>query len=263
MALQTDHPLRVLMVMHMPASRELGGARVQLELADELRASGCEVRILDRNEILGGRRRGRFGVSPSEFAAQAVRRVRKVAQDYDIIDAHQGNLPVSKRRLGFDGLMVTRSVGLVPFYTEFARSTRRSWPETSNGRVLGRPLRRWRSARTLRQALATLRSCDLIIVPNADERAYLTDQLGLGQRTVVLPLGIAEERLIALGHTLDGRVPTSKRETGARARAHTIGPISPHACSMRYPTRRLHFLARTCPQGSWRTRWASPMGPSA
>jgi glycosyltransferase involved in cell wall biosynthesis len=206
-----DDPLRVLMVMHMPASRELGGARVQLELADELRASGCEVQILDRGEILGGRRAGRMGVSPAEFAAAAVRRVREIARDYDVIDAHQGNLPVSKRRLGFDGLLVTRSVGLVPFYKEFARTSRRSRPETSNGRVLARPMRRWRSWRTLRQAVATLHLCDLIIVPNADELAYLTDRLHLGEKTVVLPLGIAQRRLEELGDIRDDHAPAGQR----------------------------------------------------
>jgi glycosyltransferase involved in cell wall biosynthesis len=186
------------MVMHMVDSRDLGGARVQLELADELRSSGCEVRVMAREEILGGRRGGRFGVSPDAFAAAAVRRVREVAHEYDVIDAHQGNLPVSKRRLGFDGLLVTRSVGLAPLYADFARMARQRWPGATTGHVLARPLRRWRTWRSLRLVQATLGLCDLVIVPNADEQAYLEGRPGLGEKTVVVGLGIERRRLAEL-----------------------------------------------------------------
>lgn len=191
-------PLRVLMVMHMVDSRDLGGARVQLEIGDELRAHGCEVRVLAREEILGARRGGRLDVSPDAFAAAAIRQVREIARDYDVIDAHQGNLPVAKRRLRFDGLLVARSVGLVPLYADFARESRRRWPETSRGHPLARPMRRWRMRRSLRLAERTYRLADLISVPNEDERAYLERRLGLGARTVVLGLGIEERRLHSL-----------------------------------------------------------------
>ena len=198
------------MVMHMVDSRDLGGARVQLEIGDELRASGCEVRVLARNEILGGRRGGRFDVSPDAFARAAVRAVRAIACDYDVIDAHQGNLPVSKRRLGFDGLIVTRSVGLVPMYARFAREARRRWPETTRGHPFMRPVRRWRSARREHLAERTYELADLIIVPNEDERAYL-DRRGLGERTVVLGLGIEERRLGPLAAAVDAVAPQARQ----------------------------------------------------
>jgi glycosyltransferase involved in cell wall biosynthesis len=192
-AAHAARPLRVLMVMHIKGSKDLGGARVQLEIADELRGAGCEVRVLAREEILGGRRGGRLGVSPDAFAAAAVRHVRRIASEYDVIDAHQGNLPVSKRRLGFDGLLVTRSVGLVHLYEDFARTARLRWPG-STGTLLARPHRRWRAWRMLRVTDVTFRHADVITVPNADERAYL-DGGGLGGKTVVLGLGIEQCRL--------------------------------------------------------------------
>lgn len=209
-------PLRVLMVMHVPAALELGAARVQLELAEVLRARGCEVRILDRDEILGGRNMGRLGHSPQAITAAACRRVRAMAGEFDVIDAHQGNLPLPKRRLGFDGLMVTRSVGLAPMYAEFQREAQRRWPTATKGHPLARPLRRWRKWRSLRQVSSTFRLCDLIIVPNGDEQSYVADRLGLGGKTAVLPLGISEARLAVLGAVRADR-------TGEAARIVFIG----------------------------------------
>lgn len=191
-------PLRVLMVMHTPASMELGGARVQLELAEVLRAHGCHVDVLGRDGILGERRRGRLGVSPQAFSAAAVRRVRTIAHEYDVVDALEGNLPVSKRRLGFDGLLVARSVGLAHLYAEFVRSAQDRWPATTRGRLIVRPIRRWRRWRSLRQVTATFRMADLIIVPNKDERAYLSDNLDVGEKIALLALGISEQRLDVL-----------------------------------------------------------------
>jgi hypothetical protein len=47
---------------------------------------------------------------------------------FDIVDAHQGDLPYSKQALNFKGLLVTRSVGLYTFYEEFARQERQQYP---------------------------------------------------------------------------------------------------------------------------------------
>ena len=206
-----ERPLRVLMVMHLPASLELGGARVQLELADVLREHGCEVEVLDRAAILGGRRGGRLGVSPDAFAAAATRRVRSIAADFDVIDAHQGNLPVSKRRLGFEGLLVARSVGLAPLYDAFVREAQARWPGSTNARLLARPLRRWRKRRFARHVKRTFRLSDLIIVPNADEKAYLTRELRAGEKTAVLPLGLSEARLRELDALSMGRASAGPR----------------------------------------------------
>ncbi len=214
-----EHPLRVLMVMHLPGSIDLGGARVQLELAEVLRAHGCEVQILAREEILEGRHEGRLGVSPDAFAAAAIRRVRPIANDFDIIDAHQGNLPLSKQRLGFKGLIVARSVGLAPLYAQFAREAQRRWPADTKAHLLTRPVRRWRKRRFLQQVTATFDLSDVIIVPNKDEKTYLEQHLGVGGKTAVHPLGISEQRLGALRGFLSER-------TSAPARVAFIGDWS-------------------------------------
>lgn len=195
MVTDSERPLRVLMVMHLRAMMELGGARVQLELAEVLREHGCHVRVLDRPELLGDRRHGRRGSAPTAFTAAAVRAVRKLAHEYDVVDAHQGNLPVAKSRLGLDGLLVTRSVGLAPFYADFERVAHLRWPSSRRGHLVARPLHAWRTRRFLRDVTKTFTLADLIVVPNADERAYLSERLGVGEKIEVFPLGIGERHL--------------------------------------------------------------------
>jgi len=228
MTIGGERPLRVLMVMHLHAQMELGGARVQLELAEILREHGCHVGVLDRPEILGDRRPGRVGISPAAFAAAAVRRVRAIAPEYDVVDAHQGNLPVSKRRLGFEGLMVTRSVGLAPLYADFEREARRRWPQARTGHLAARPIHLWRERRFLHQVRRTLKLCDLAIVPNEDEREYVDAQLSIGEKTVVRPLGISQPQL----DRMRGVVPAGRDE---RPHVAFIGHWTPRKGSQDWP----------------------------
>jgi glycosyltransferase involved in cell wall biosynthesis len=228
MTIGGKRPLRVLMVMHLPALMELGGARVQLELAEILREHGCQVRVLDRPEILGDRRPGRLGTSPGAFAAAAVRRVRALAREYDVVDAHQGNLPATKRRLGFEGLMVTRSVGLAPLYADFERDARRRWPQARKGHLATRPIHLWRERRFLHQVRRTLKLCDLAIVPNEDERTYVDAQLSIGEKTVVRPLGISQSQL----DRMRGVLPAGR---GEPPRVAVIGYWSPRKGSQDWP----------------------------
>jgi glycosyltransferase involved in cell wall biosynthesis len=203
-------PLRVLMVMHLRAMMELGGARVQLELAEVLREHGCDVRVLDRPAILGPRLGRRFRGSQTAFTTAAVRAVREIAHEYDVVDAHQGNLPVAKSRLRFDGLLVARSVGLAPFYADFERIAHRRWPAARQGPLVTRPLHAWRGWRFKRAVAKSFNASDLIIVPNTDERGYLARRRDLAEKIEVLPLGISQRELQEL-RTGNQRSPRGHR----------------------------------------------------
>jgi glycosyltransferase involved in cell wall biosynthesis len=205
-----DAPLRILMVMHLAPSRELGGARIQLELAEHLRAEGHDVELFSRDEIFGtdahaGPIRRRL---PPRFSPRAVRRLRAIAGGYDVIDAQQGNIPVSKQSLGFGGLLVARSVGLVPAYQRYLRSERKLFPSAGHGTLAGRALRALRQHQDLRDALKSYATADLVSVPNRDEQAWLDDHLGPG-RTVLIPYGLSRERqraFVELAHVPDKRL---------------------------------------------------------
>jgi glycosyltransferase involved in cell wall biosynthesis len=180
------------MVLHTPWNRNLGAASVQMELADHLTAMGHSVDHLSADQLVRRGDASRIGrlVGPS-FGTRAVPVVRRRADAYDVIDAHQGNLPVPKRDLGFRGLLVTRSSGLVPFYADFARSIRARWPDEPRGNRFAERLRE-RSSRAFEQdTRRTFEHADLINVPNADEAAWLTEE-GYGDKTVVIHNGIPD-----------------------------------------------------------------------
>lgn len=189
-----DLPLRVLMVTPLPPVREYGAVRAQLELADHLRALGHQVDLLTRDDVCAprdysGRIRGRF---PVRFPVRVIPRLRRIAAGYDVIDAIQGAVPLTKAELGFDGLLVARSVGLTPMYHDYLRSERTLFPTAYHGTRVGRLARAERARRDLRDALDSYARSDMVNASNADEAAWLDRQGITG--VVVIPHGIAAER---------------------------------------------------------------------
>src|SRR4051812_4521663 len=106
--------LRILTIIHTPWSRSLGGPRPQFELSAEWVKLGhvCEKFSLEDAFPDGRRPRG------VRFADRAGAFVRANAGRFDVIDCHQTDLPFLKANLGFAGLLVARSVGLMPLYAE-------------------------------------------------------------------------------------------------------------------------------------------------
>lgn len=189
-------PLRILMLLHMPWTRNLGGSRVQLELAEEFRKLGHEVETFDYYDAFpkaksSSRLEELFRPS---FSLKAKAFVQANAHRFDIIDAHQGNLPYSKQELGFKGLLVARSVGLYAFYDEFSKSENIKHPPRKIKTKLGNFLRAWNYNRELPLYPRSLQTCDIINVPNYDELAYVSDVLNLGDKCVVFPFGLTQER---------------------------------------------------------------------
>lgn len=198
--------MRILMVIHTPWTRNLGGPRVQLELAEELRELGCQVEKLSYEDAFprtrpllpgrAGRIEGMLRTNLS-FAARAAAFVRAHGRRFDVIDANQTDLPFPKSHLGFSGLLVARSVGLIPAYEEFERRSAERWPEPPSLRrwtheILTLPGRR----RRRRDATRSFHHADLINVSNRDDLAALS-ALGYGAKTVLFPFGLSAARQTA------------------------------------------------------------------
>lgn len=198
-----NQPLRILAILHMPWDRNLGGSRVQLELAEEFVKMGHSVEKFDyfdafpeaKTSILSSLTRPSFSKYATAF-------VRANAHRFDIIDAHQGNLPWSKEELGFNGVLVARSVGLHAFYAEFARIERKKFPPQKLKVRLFNQLSSWRQKWDASLYPQSLQKCDLINVPNRDELAYLRDVMGLGDKTFVFPFGLSQTRLSAFTNAI-------------------------------------------------------------
>jgi glycosyltransferase involved in cell wall biosynthesis len=197
------------MVMHMPWNRNLGGPRVQIELADEFAARGHAVEKFDYFDAFP-RGRSRIGslLAPRAFCARARDHVRRNASHFDVIDAHHGNLPFTKRELDFGGVVAARTGGFFPFYREFERYSKRRWPGRARGKLLARPLRWWESFRIAPIYRRSLEAADLIFLQNHDEYQYVKDFWGLSRKSLVLPCGLSSERAEALAAV---RRPTSAR----------------------------------------------------
>src|SRR5262249_5807304 len=137
--------------------------------------------------------------SNRSFARRAIAFVRAHAGDFDVIDANQTDLPVSKARLGFDGLLVARSVGLVPEYDAFERWAAARWPAeiALRPRSLG-ALSYFARRRRSRDVLPSFRHADVINVSSTDDLSIVRDRMGFGEKVAYFPLGIARERRDAL-----------------------------------------------------------------
>ena len=133
------------------------------------------------------------------FPRKAAAYVRENADRFDVIDCLIGVLPFSKGSLRFRGLVVARSVGLFRLYDRFLRQSRKLWPGQSKGRWFGRLFHRFIAWRSRSDSEKSIRTCDLLNVPNEDERRELTADPRLHVPAIVEPYGLNDEFLEALG----------------------------------------------------------------
>ena len=153
--------MRILMVMPMPWDRQLGGARIHVELAEEMQALGHTVERFTIEEAFGqadGGRRLRSRLLA--FPARAASYVRRHPGRWDVIDAMEGDLPYRKTHLRHEGLLVCRSLGARVAYRDFTLSARLRWPDEGRGRRSLRPLREWEAQRLVELADRAARAAD-------------------------------------------------------------------------------------------------------
>lgn len=192
------------MVLHMPWSRNLGGSRVQLELADEFQAMGHQVEKFDYYDAFPEAKSSfrLWELLRPSFSLKAKTFVQANAHRFDIIDAHQGNLPFSKKELGFKGLLVARSVGLYAFYDQFIKLEKTKNPPQKFKTRIANLFRSWQYERELSLYPRSLETCDIINVPNYDELAYINDVLKTNKKCVVIPFGLSQERQKAFSEVI-------------------------------------------------------------
>jgi glycosyltransferase involved in cell wall biosynthesis len=193
------------MVIHTPWTQNLGAPRVQLELAEELREMGHEVEKFSYDDAFpdaaARRPHGRLGVmagylrSNRSFAARAAAFVKVNAWRFDIVDANQTDLPFRKRELGFSGLLVARSVGLIPVYERFEHYAAGRWPEPRSLRRVVHHALTWPAGRRRRRDVErSFYHADLINVSNHNDLATVRDTMGYGDKVVMFPFGMSAVR---------------------------------------------------------------------
>ncbi len=190
--------LNILMMLHMPWTRDLGAPRVSVELAEEFEALGHHVDKFDINDAVPNRTKLSSYFELALFSRRAVRYVQEHGHRYDVIQAEQGNLPLTKAQLGFSGVLVTRSNGLAHFYEQYASEQARNKRATGqkSGSSTGNTLRRIGhvAAGGLQSVERSFDAADAIILINRDEHTYVAERLGHREKSYLVPNGLSESR---------------------------------------------------------------------
>jgi glycosyltransferase involved in cell wall biosynthesis len=195
-----DKPLRILVVVNLPWDSRLGAVRIYMELAEQWRASGHLVEKYSLSDAFPNVRASsvRFSIWQLLFSYKAAAFVRKNGARFDVVDALIGVLPFSKRKLGFQGLLVARSVGLYRLYEEFDRSVEKRWPGQPRGKFLGRIFYAFTRRRFLLASDEAVRHADLVNLPNEEEAVRLRQETRGNLPILVQPYGLTAPHRAAL-----------------------------------------------------------------
>jgi glycosyltransferase involved in cell wall biosynthesis len=190
-----ERPLRILSIVNLPWDGRLGATRAWIELMRAWEKAGHIVEKFCLTDAFPKGPRSRAGSAFQQlfFRVKAAAYVRRNCKQFDVIDCLIGTLPYRKQYLGFTGLFVARSVGLFRTYDRFLRNSRILWPNQPKGRWYGSLVHGFLEHRSRMDSEATLRVCDLISVPNKDERLELTQDESLRVPIMVEPYGLADD----------------------------------------------------------------------
>ena len=191
----SSQSLKILLVINLPWDARLGAVRVFMEVADAWKRAGHTVSVFSASEA--------FPDAAGSPAVRALRQiffqrkaadfVRRHSREFDVVDALIGSLSASKRTLGFDGLLVARSVGLHLLYERFDVEARCRWINPK-GRALTRlfygATHRW----LRRLSNSSLRTADVVNVPNEAERRRLVEAGVPADNIIVQPFGLNSSR---------------------------------------------------------------------
>jgi glycosyltransferase involved in cell wall biosynthesis len=195
--------MKILMVLGIPAVRTLGAARIQVELAEALRARGHEVDFLTGPDVYP--RPPQNGVEGflRAFPRASLPQLQRLARNYDVIDGLEGCVTASKATLDFEGVLVARSVGLRSVYERWRVDAERRTP-AMRGRRVGRIPRKLSRRYALWEAKQSREHADGFFVPNSAERDELVGDIG-ANRVSMLPFGLSDDHRLALAEAAHNR----------------------------------------------------------
>ncbi|HLW36137.1 MAG TPA: glycosyltransferase [Chthoniobacterales bacterium] len=187
--------LRILGILDIPWDARLGGARVWMDLAEQWTKAGHTFERFSFTEAFPKPTTSGaiFALRRLIFPSRAARFVRNNASRFDVIDCLLGTLPFSKKRLGFDGLVVGRSIGLNRPYQNFIRFSKKRWPDQPHGKRMGGMFYDFVANRINRRAERALVTSDLVNLLNEDEKPFVPHD-----RVIVEPNGLTEVERAAL-----------------------------------------------------------------
>ena len=191
----SGRPLRILALVNLPWDAKLGAARVWIELAREWEQAGHEVERFCLTDAFPSGRNSRVRAAWRQvmFPRKAAAYIRRNRGRFDVIDSLIGCVTSAKASLHFDGLLVARSVGLYRLYDEFLKRAEAVWPPQPKGRWFGPFLHKFLAYRTRKDSDRSVSICDLVNVPNEEEKLELAKNPTVRPPVLVQPYGLTYE----------------------------------------------------------------------
>lgn len=182
--------MRVLLCSPIPPVSDLGAPKVLIELAQSLRAVGCDC------DIHGPEQLGLAGPVNLEWRREYSRRlaefVRGIERQYDVVDYDHLYLPFPRSEFAPDVLMVARSVLLVHHMDRIPLPRRRAMM-----RLVGALRDSWRRREQsiyVSWADRCISEADLVNVSNDHDSQELTRRGVCEKKILVLPFGLTARR---------------------------------------------------------------------
>ena len=199
----SNKPLRILAIVNLPWDPRLGAARVWIELSGEWRKAGHVVEKFCLTDAFPRptASRGLSALRQTLFPSRAARFIRRNAHRFDVIDCLIGTLPFPKESLGFQGLVVARSIGLHRLYERFDVLSRERWPNQPKGRLFGSLFHKLRARRLRKNADEAIRRCDLLNLPNENELEELEKNVRIRRPAIIEPYGLTDQFRTAFAQT--------------------------------------------------------------
>ena len=204
--------MRILLILHYPLDPDAGAAGYTLRLAEGLRQTGNDVKVVGASELLDRNvRRPAELAFPLSATARAVTALR--SQNFDVVDASTGDLwPCPPRLLQTAaGIAVTRSHGLEHIESrELLAAAKRGEVQVRRRYAL------YYGGIHLRQVARSLRVVDGAIFCNQADREFAVNHLGVDEsRAFFVRAGLADH--------FRG-LPAPRSSAGQQPRVAVIGP---------------------------------------
>ncbi len=189
--------MRILFCSQNPLDPKLGAPKALIELAGQFERLGWQCRLVSDEEVCPDIRRLGIGIRGTRaFSRSLAAFLERNARNFDVIDYDHTVLPDPRDRFSPSTLFVAR-VPLLVHHFEKIRIPRFKGIRPILGTLVKGPYRSLGFRLVVSRTNRTLAAADLINVGNDYDRAELVAQGFDKDKIVVLPLGLARERMEA------------------------------------------------------------------
>lgn len=177
---------RILFCSPVQRSKELGGSKVVVELAEEMQMMGWDHQILCPSDIST-----QDDADPlKSFPVNLRDYLRRHAAEYDVVDYDHVYLPYLRNEFNSSTLFVARSV-LLAHHLETIPIPQPTGVKAAIGRVVKGQERQRKRQETFRRAHTTVEEADLVNVSNDEDKTELIRRGIAAEKVVVIPYGIS------------------------------------------------------------------------